>query len=120
MNAFVSYSRRDNPLGRLAEIEALLSRIDTIYIDDLHHPLDVDRHVAVIAALDAADAFIAVASPHYPQTPWTRYEVKEAARRGLPLLLLTETDAIRSARYDELLPSCDRDSLTPQATIATA
>ncbi|WP_435151018.1 toll/interleukin-1 receptor domain-containing protein [Micromonospora aurantiaca (nom. illeg.)] len=106
MNAFVSYSRRDNPLGRLAEIEELLSQIGTVYIDDLHHPTNIDRHLAVIAALDAADTFIAVASPRYPQTPWTRYEVKEAARRGLPLLLLTETDSVRRARYDELLPSC--------------
>jgi hypothetical protein len=104
MNAFVSYSRRDNTLGRLAEIEARLSHIGEVYIDDLHHPSNVDRHVAVVAALDAASVFIAVVSPHYPQTPWTRYEVKEAARRGLPLILLTETGAVRRARYDELLP----------------
>jgi hypothetical protein len=100
MNAFVSY----NTLGRLAEIEARLSHIGEVYIDDLHHPSNVDRHVAVVAALDAASVFIAVVSPHYPQTPWTRYEVKEAARRGLPLILLTETGAVRRARYDELLP----------------
>ncbi|MEU1965882.1 toll/interleukin-1 receptor domain-containing protein [Micromonospora sediminicola] len=104
MNAFVSYSRRDNPFGRLIEIEEQLARIGGAYIDDLHHPPNVDRHVAVIAALDTADAFIAVITPHYPLTPWTRYEVKEAARRGLPLLLLTETGAVREARYDELLP----------------
>ncbi|MBQ0894651.1 toll/interleukin-1 receptor domain-containing protein [Micromonospora sp. U56] len=104
MSAFVSYSRRDNSLGRLAEIEARLSHIGEVYIDDLHHPLNVDRHNAVIAALDAADVFIAVMSPHYPQTPWTRYEVKEAARRGLPLLLLTETGAVRRACYEEILP----------------
>ncbi|MEU1644412.1 toll/interleukin-1 receptor domain-containing protein [Micromonospora zamorensis] len=104
MNVFVSYSRRDNSLLRLAEIEVRLSHIGEVYIDDLHHPLDVDRHVAVIAALGAADVFIAVASPQYPHTPWTRHEVKEAARRGLPLLLLTETGAVRGARYDELIP----------------
>ncbi|MET8367625.1 toll/interleukin-1 receptor domain-containing protein [Micromonospora sp. NPDC005194] len=107
MNAFVSYSRRDNPLGRLAEVELQLGAIGDVYIDDLHHPPNVNRHVAVIAALEAASTFIAVLSPHYAQTPWTRYEVREAARRGLPLLLLTEAGAVREGSYDELLPVAD-------------
>ncbi|MET8203090.1 toll/interleukin-1 receptor domain-containing protein [Micromonospora taraxaci] len=104
MNAFVSYSRRDNPLWRLAEVELRLGAIGDVYIDDLHHPPNVDRHVAVIAALDAASSFVAVLSPHYAQTPWTRFEVREAARRGLPLLLLTEAGVVRMGCYDELLP----------------
>ncbi|MGK5521267.1 toll/interleukin-1 receptor domain-containing protein [Micromonospora sp. URMC 107] len=105
MNAFVSYSRRDNPLRRLAEIEAQLSHLGHVYIDDLHHPPSIDRHAAVIAALKTAEVFIAVTSPNYPHTPWTRFEVSEAARRKIPLLLLTTNDEIRSAYYDEILPA---------------
>ncbi|MGW5081873.1 toll/interleukin-1 receptor domain-containing protein [Micromonospora echinospora] len=105
MNAFVSYSRRDNPLGRLTEIEAQLSHLGQVYIDDLHHPRGINRHAAVIAALETAEVFIAVMSPNYPHTPWTRFEVSEAARRQVPLLLLTTNDGIRSAYYDEILPA---------------
>ncbi|WBB79571.1 hypothetical protein O7606_26050 [Micromonospora sp. WMMD882] len=99
----MSYSRRDNSLERLVQIEALLGHLKSVYIDDLHHPHDIDRHFAVTCALEAAGTFIAVVSPNYLHTLWTRFEASEAARRGVPLLLLTGTDTLRPARYDELV-----------------
>jgi TIR domain-containing protein len=103
VNAFVSYSRRDNSQQRLVEIESLLRRVGDIYIDDLHHPLDVDRHIAAKDALSAADVFVAVLSATYAQTAWTRYELCVAANRGIPLLVLTRTGVLRTAQYEELL-----------------
>jgi hypothetical protein len=102
MNVFVSYSRRDNPVNRLIEIESHLRHIGNVYIDDLHHPPNVDRHVAVKAALMAADAFVAVISPNYLHTPWTRYELSEATNRSVPLLLFTQTNEVRACRNEDL------------------
>jgi hypothetical protein len=104
MRIFVSYSRRDNPLSRLSEIESHLRHVGNIYIDDLHYPPGVDRQVAVEATLAAADIFIAVLSVSYTRTPWTRYELSEAADRDIPLLVFTETGAVRTTQYDELAP----------------
>ncbi|RAS60241.1 TIR domain-containing protein [Lentzea atacamensis] len=87
MNVFVSYSRRDNE-QTLLEIERLISW-GTPYIDDLHHSRHGgDRHEAVEFALRASQEFVAVLSPSYLRTPWTRWEFGWAVESGIPMVAL--------------------------------
>jgi hypothetical protein len=87
MNVFVSYARRDNAKS-LPEIERLISW-GTPYIDDLHHSRHGGaRHEAVEFALRASHEFVAVLSPSYLRTPWTRWEFRQAVRRRIPMVAL--------------------------------
>lgn len=87
MNVFVSYARRDNEKN-LPEIERLISW-GTPYIDDLHHSRHGGyRHEAVGLALHTSHEFVAVLSPSYLRTPWTRWEFRWAVRKGIPMVAL--------------------------------
>jgi hypothetical protein len=89
MLVFVSYANRDNDLAALRRIERLVTaEVGRPYIDDLHNHDQVDRQAAVELALSTAESFVAVASPHYLRTTWTRMEFASALRRGIPVRAL--------------------------------
>lgn len=102
MRFFVSYARRDNSVNRLTSINDLLRTVGQPYIDDMHHSEEVARHVSVMEALYLADVFVAVRTPNYMRTPWTRLEVGLAKRRGLRLLVLGPDDKLRASSYEQL------------------
>jgi len=86
MIVFVSYARRDNDLDGLTEIAGQVAHLGCPYIDDArHHDEDADRTAVVEEALRTAAAFVAVRTPHYLRTPWTRWEYLTAQRSGIPM-----------------------------------
>ncbi len=86
---FVSYARRDNDLHALRTIEQTVAQFGEPYIDDLHHErFGTDRHEIVETALSNATIFVAIVTPHYLSTPWTRKEFAVAIARGLPIRTL--------------------------------
>jgi len=99
MIVFVSYARRDNDVAALRRIERLLRFVGQPYIDDLHHhDYGIDRHEIVEAALQKAIAFVAVASPHYLQTNWTRKEFGLALGRRIPMFALLPSGTLVGLR----------------------
>ena len=103
MTVFVSYSRQDNFPLRLWEIESRLRGLGDLYMDDLHHPADVDRHFSVMGALLSADLFVAVLPKNFLRTPWTRFEVTLASAINLPLLKLSTDGKIVPTTSEDLL-----------------
>lgn len=103
MKVFVSYVRHENGPDRLAEIERVLAGLGEIYIDDLHGIDASDRHAMVTGVLDGSSVLVAVASPSYLATPWTRFEYEFALRQGKPILALLDGDKIIS-KGDPLWP----------------
>ncbi|MFI2473452.1 toll/interleukin-1 receptor domain-containing protein [Nocardia xishanensis] len=89
MIVFVSYARRDNQDSDLLRIRAQVSNLGLPYVDDLHDHSERPRSHTVVNALLAADTFVAVLSPNYLQTPWTRGEFAVAVQRKMQLLFLT-------------------------------
>lgn len=83
---FVSYARRDLHIQTLRTIARQTSVFGIPYIDDLHNHSGSDRTTTVLAALYAADTFVAVVSPHYRTTAWTTGEFDVATRRGIPII----------------------------------
>lgn len=78
MKVFVSYARRDNDVEALREIERQLKTLlpgCTPYIDDLHHDVHGDRYYGLKRAFVESTAFVAVRSPSYARTKWTRKEL---------------------------------------------
>ncbi|WP_192582047.1 TIR domain-containing protein [Rhodococcus wratislaviensis] len=106
MKAFVSYSRRDNSLGRLLSIESQIGSVTELYIDDLHFPRGVDRHTSVLRALMEAESFIAVLSSNYLHTPWTLFEARQACVRGIPVFAFSESGELFKTRYEDLSTCC--------------
>jgi len=99
MIVFVSYARRDNDMTALQRTERLLRFLGQPYIDDLHHHTHgTDRHEIVEEALRKATAFVAVASPHYLQTYWTRKEFGLALGRGIPISALLPSGTLVGLR----------------------
>ncbi|MET8756396.1 TIR domain-containing protein [Lentzea sp. NPDC004782] len=91
MRVFVSYSRKDNDDDALREIERQVRDLlpgSTPYLDDLHHDPDHDRHEGVERAFCESDAFVAVVSPRYRRTHWTRKEFRWAVASPMPIYLL--------------------------------
>ncbi len=77
MKVFVSYARRDNDDEALREIERQVKTSlpgCTPYLDDLHHDVHRDRYDGVKHAFLESKAFVAVCSPSYALTKWTRKE----------------------------------------------
>ncbi|MDX3658177.1 TIR domain-containing protein [Streptomyces sp. ID05-26A] len=78
MKVFVSYARRDNDDEALREIERQVKMLlpgCTPYIDDLHHDAHGDRYYGLKRAFVESTAFVAVRSPSYARTKWTRKEL---------------------------------------------
>lgn len=88
MTVFVSYARKDNPVDSLRSIEAIVSGLGTVYIDDVHGAEAHDRLAAVETALEHASVLVGVATPHYLHTAWTRREFTHALRRHIPIFAL--------------------------------
>ena len=84
--AFVSYARGDLDVRMLRDIARQMSIFGTPYVDDLQDHRGTDRMVTVLAALWAADTFVAVVTPHYGLTDWTRDEFVVARHRGIPVI----------------------------------
>jgi hypothetical protein len=121
MIVFVSYIRRDHDVASLQKIQTLLTSLGRSYIDDLHDHGESDRRETVERALNTADVFVAVFSPNYRTTPWTKWEFELATLRGIPIFILlpdgvlvkppspyspstrTEPDRLGSADSRELL-----------------
>ncbi|WP_081607579.1 toll/interleukin-1 receptor domain-containing protein [Rhodococcus triatomae] len=108
MKAFVSYSRRDNTLGRLLSIESQLGESVELYIDDLHFPRGADRRTSVLKALMEAESLIAVLSSNYLHTPWTVFEARQACVRGIPVFAFSESGELFETRYEDLSTYCER------------
>lgn len=78
MKVFVSYARKDNDVEALREIERQVKKWlpgSTPYIDDLHHDTHGDRYDGLKRAFVESTAFVAVCSPSYARTKWTRKEL---------------------------------------------
>lgn len=88
MIVFVSYARQDNNIEDLRRIERQVAIFGQAYVDDLHDHGRRNRQEIVEYALWAAGLFVAVFSPNYLKTVWTRKEFELAVRRGTPLLTL--------------------------------
>jgi TIR domain len=88
VTVFVSYARRDNPPDALKVIEKALLGFGDVYIDDLHGLLAADRGAAVESALEQASVLIAVVTPYYRDTAWTRREFACALERKIPIIAL--------------------------------
>jgi hypothetical protein len=85
---FVSYARQDNDLDALRRIELHVMALGRPYVDDLHGHEGHSRRDTVEQALWTAGSFVAVLSPNYLTTAWTRKEFNIATCRGIPLLSL--------------------------------
>lgn len=89
MKYFVSYARRDNSSEHLKKIGSFLSLTGHVYIDDLEiHDPSRDRVRTVTDALTQADSFVAVQSPHYLRTEWTRWELARALHGNIQVMAL--------------------------------
>lgn len=91
MKVFVSYARRDNDDEALREIERQVKTLlpgCTPYIDDLHHDAHRDRYDGVEHAFLESRAFVAVYSPWYARTKWTKKECRWANASELPVYVL--------------------------------
>lgn len=88
MIVFVSYARRDNTPQSLRGVERVVAKLGTPYVDDVHGYDAADRRTAVESALEAAGIFVAVVTPHYLHTSWTRREFVLAVHRQIPILAL--------------------------------
>lgn len=88
MIVFVSYARQDNDVESLRRIERQVAMLGHPYLDDLHNHGWRDRQETVERALRAAEMFVAVLSPNYLRTVWTRKEYEFALCHELPLLAL--------------------------------
>jgi hypothetical protein len=99
---FVSYARQDNDHSSLAVIkDSLLFMTSNLYIDDLFdHPGNISRFMTVERALRDADTFLAVDSPRYLTTAWTRWEYDVARMRGIPILTWQRGSAQDVGRED--------------------
>lgn len=86
MLIFVSYSRRDNTPRSLRAIAERLARLGRPYVDDFQDNEICDRQNEVEQALYAAELFVAVRTPNYLRTAWTRWEFDVALERHLPIL----------------------------------
>jgi hypothetical protein len=86
MRIFVSYSRQDNSDDVLWRIQQQIASLGTPYVDDLQDHRGRDRLAMVEAALESAHLFVAVMSPAYLKTAWTRREFECALRRDIPML----------------------------------
>ncbi|GGM98208.1 hypothetical protein GCM10011609_40280 [Lentzea pudingi] len=74
----MSYARKDNDVEALREIERQLKTLlpgCTPYIDDLHHDAHGDRYYGLKRAFVESRVFVAVRSPSYARTRWTRREL---------------------------------------------
>lgn len=94
MKVFVSYSRIDNDETDLRELEDQVRNLfpdSTPYIDDLHHG-GHKRHQGVRRAFEESAAFVAVLSPWYLRTRWTRREYRWALKRRIPMYLIQKQD----------------------------
>lgn len=93
MIVFVSYIRKDHDLAALRRIEALVAVLGQPYIDDIYDHQSIDRGATVECALWSADAFVAVVTSSYLQTPWTQWEFKTALIRQIPIFALAPNGA---------------------------
>ena len=100
---FISYTLRDrvlNPL-LLADLESLLSKVGTPYIDILHnnspHP---QEHV--MQMLNEASIFFACVTPQFYQSVWVRLEYATACKLGLPIIALDWRSLVSSGNLKQL------------------
>lgn len=103
MRMFISYTLRDrvlNPL-LLADLESLLSKVGTPYIDILHnsspHPQEY-----VMQVLNEASIFLACVTPQFYQSEWVRLEYTTACKLGLPIIALDWRSLVSSGNLKQL------------------
>ncbi|MBN9745434.1 hypothetical protein DMP23_30870 [Amycolatopsis sp. A1MSW2902] len=110
MSIFVSYSRADNTLGRLAQLRDYLTRYSDVYVDDLDWMTSgVGRLESVYSHLLNASAFVAVVSESYRKTAWTAWEFNFATSHDIPkFAYLPDCDLVneRSKKWP-FSPLCD-------------
>ena len=112
VTAFVSYARMDHNISSLLRIEKDVAKIGEPYVDDLQDHSTRDRRAAVLQALGSAEVFIAVSSPNYLKTPWTRWEFEFASRHGLRILILAadgKLAEVGSRRRPEIMQRLNKD-----------
>lgn len=96
MNVFVSYLRKENSRSTLLAAAQAVARLGDSYIDDLEDHVGVERHHTVTAAVRRADVFVAVVTPGYLTTPWTRWEFGVATLLRIPRYALLPNRALVS------------------------
>ncbi|MFK0243534.1 toll/interleukin-1 receptor domain-containing protein [Amycolatopsis azurea] len=102
MSMFVSYSRADNSLEKLASLRARLAGNAEVYVDDLDWAAaGPDRTETVYHALARASVFVAVVSATYRKTAWTAWEFDVATSRGIPKLAYLPDGRLVDERSDE-------------------
>jgi hypothetical protein len=100
MSTFVSYSRADNPVERLARLRDHLSgHYPGVYVDDLDWMTSGDNRLEIVCnQLLKASAFVAVVSDNYLKTPWTAWEFNVATARGVPKFAYLPNGALVNER----------------------
>lgn len=96
MKVFVSYARQDNGCDTLRRIQQQVVTLGNPYIDDLQDHRGRDRLVMVEQALESAHIFVAVVSPSYLKTAWTRREFEIALNRDITMVALLADGALIS------------------------
>jgi len=102
----------DHNISSLLRIEKDVAKIGEPYVDDLQDHSTRDRRAAVLQALGSAEVFIAVSSPNYLKTPWTRWEFEFASRHGLRILILAadgKLAEVGSRRRPEIMQRLNKD-----------
>lgn len=94
VTVFVSYARGDHSLWRLRKIESRVLEFGEPYIDDLHGLGAPDRRRHVKERLEAASVFLAVSSPAYFRTAWTRWELLRASTLGTLMMALAPSGEV--------------------------
>ncbi|WP_249038359.1 TIR domain-containing protein [Rahnella variigena] len=105
MNIFVSYTTRDDYIDKelLESISDVLSTVGHCYIDLLHNTAkDKQRHVEFM--LLQANLIILIASNSIFSSKWVRWELEEAKKRSIPIIIVkAEFDKINTLKNLELM-----------------
>ncbi|MGW4212796.1 TIR domain-containing protein [Lentzea sp. NPDC004789] len=95
MKVFVSYSRADH--HDEASLRELEDRVKTLFPDSTPYICDLrgghhKRNQDVKRAFEECVQFVAVVSPRYRRTRWTRKEYRWAINRRMPIHLIQKQD----------------------------
>jgi hypothetical protein len=93
MKIFVSYTLRDGILNPhiLREVELVLAKMGTPYIDVLHNRSYYPQ-AHVVKMLNQASVLFACLTPEILKSNWVQFELMVARTRGIPILAFDPID----------------------------